>query len=431
MKLAPFSDMDLGRFVVEKVFATERNAGVLDAAITILGMAKQPEDVAFICGKVLGKGDWQLRAALADALGTLHAPAAADAIRALLKSEKDPRVLSMALFGAGTKKLADAMDQILPHLEHSDWQVRVAAIEALGELKDERGLMPLIDRLMNERGRLREDIAQALRKITGKDFGRDANKWRQWYHERDKMEPDPPQVPAKPAEPGGSAVKDEPTYFGLPVTSDRVVFLVDVSLSMKTPIDIDKMKMAREAALTGKGEDGVDRDTERFEETIEWWKIQDRFDLAKAQLKFVIKNLAEAQQFEIVAFSTTLQSWNGGNLTKATARAKARAIRYIDDLKVEEATGIGAALDFAFEMAGPGAADKNYRTGVDTILVLSDGEPTDRPKEQILDDIRGRNRLRKIKIHTIAILNYSVQFLRLLAEQNGGIYRLIKVEDKH
>ncbi|MCU0726938.1 MAG: HEAT repeat domain-containing protein, partial [Planctomycetes bacterium] len=214
MKLAPFSDMGLGRFLVEKVFATERNAGVLDAAITILGMAKQPEDVSFLCGKVLGKGDWQLRAALADALGSLHAPAAADAIRMLLKSEKDPRVLSMALFGAGTKKLADAMDQILPHLEHSDWQVRVAAIEALGELKDERALMPLIDRLMNERGRLREDIAQALKKITGKDFGRDANKWRQWFHERDKMESDPPPQPAKPAEPGGSAVKDEPTYFG-------------------------------------------------------------------------------------------------------------------------------------------------------------------------------------------------------------------------
>ena len=239
-----------------------------------------------------------------------------------------------------------------------------------------------------------------------------------------------PAAPQVPVEPGGSAVKEEPTYFGIRVISDRVVFLVDVSMSMKTPIDIDKMKMAREAAMTGGDGKEEDRDTEKFEETIEWWKIQDRFDLAKAQLKFVIKNLGEEQQFEIVSFSSTVTPWNGGILTKASGRAKARAIQFIDSLKVEEATGIGAALDFAFEMAGPGSEDKNYRTGVDTILVLSDGEPTDRPKEQILDDIRGRNRLRKIKIHTIAILNFSVEFLRLLAEQNGGMYRLIKVEDR-
>ena len=113
-----------------------------------------------------------------------------------------------------------------------------------------------------------------------------------------------------------------------------------------------------------------------------------------------------------------------------TSQAKRRcaASRLQDARKVT--TAAGAALDFAFEMAGPGAFDKNYKSGVDTIFFLSDGAPTDRSAEEILEQLRHRNRLRKIKIHVVAILNHSVRFLRLLAEQNGGVYTFFKVEDK-
>ena len=88
------------------------------------------------------------------------------------------------------------------------------------------------------------------------------------------------------------------------------------------------------------------------------------------------------------------------------------------------------ALDFAFEMAGPGAAEKNYKSGVDTMFFLSDGAPSDRNSDEILEEVRMRNRLRKIRIHVIAILNYSTPFLRKLAEQNGGVYKFFKVENK-
>ena len=86
------------------------------------------------------------------------------------------------------------------------------------------------------------------------------------------------------------------------MTSERVLFVIDISMSMKTPIDIDKMKMAREAAVTGDDEAKDDKE-EKFEHTIKWWLIKDRLDLAKAQLMFVIKNLNESQYFEVVSFS--------------------------------------------------------------------------------------------------------------------------------
>lgn len=425
-RLLPFTDLGAGRFLVEEVLKRETNPGVLNAVMGVVAATKDEGLVDWFAAKALSRTDWRIRTSVVEALGHMDGPKVTATLMTLLKKEKESPVLSMALFGVANLRLKAALDAVIVHLEHEDWQVRVAAIEALTELKEERSIPALIDRLMNETGRLREDLAEALRSITGKDFGRDANAWRKWFHEKDSAPQEEPD--AKPPAGGGSVVK-EPTYFGIKVVSERVLFVLDLSLSMKTPIDIDKMKVAREAALTGRDEDG-NRNDEKFENTIKWWKIKDRLDLAVAQLQFVIKNLGSKQQFEMVTFSEKVTPWNAGRLMKASRLAKIKASQYLETVEVEGATGIGAALDFAFEMAGPGAFDKNYHAGVDTIFVLSDGAPTDRSAEEILEQITHRNRLRKIKIHVVAIMNYSVEFLRLLAERNGGTYKFFKVEDK-
>ena len=436
LRLLPFADLGAAKLVVEKVYGSETHVRVLDAAMGVVAKTTDPKVITWLIAKAGGRGDWQMRAPLVEALGYIESPDVDQALLRLLAKEKDSRVLSMAIFGVAEKKLGAALDLVIPHLAHEDWQVRVAAIEAIATFKDEKGIMPLVDALMNERGRLREDIAVALRQMTGKKFGRDANAWRKWFHERGEGGGDEEAPP--PPDPGGvaSGVK-EPTYFGLKVISDRVLFVIDLSISMKTPVDIDKMKLAREAARTGPGGDGENRDDEKFEETIQWWKIKDRLDLAKAQLKFVIKNLGPKQSFEVVAFSDKVVAWNSGKLVKAGGRAKAKAVQFVDQLDTDGetfvdngATSAGACLDFVFEMAGPGAADKNYKTSVDTVFFLSDGAPSDRNEDEILDEIASRNRLRKIKIHVVAIINYSVRFLRLLAEQNGGTYKFFKMENK-
>ncbi len=436
LKLTPFADLGAAALVVEKVYGHETHARVLDAAMGVIASTKDPEVIDWLIGKAGGRGNWEVRAPLVEALGYVESTRADAKLKSLVLTEKDPRVLSMALFGVAEKKMKGALDAVLPHLENEDWQVRVAAIEAIVAIGDDKGVMALIDRLMNERGRLREDIASALRAMTGKDFGRDANAWRKWFYERDEEGGDDEDPPPPPDPAGVASGVKEPTYFGIKVISDRVLFIIDLSISMRTPVDVDKLKLAREAAQTGPGV-SEDRDREEFEETVQWWKIKDRLDLAKAQLKFVIKNLGEKQQFEIVAFSDKVVAWNGGKLMKATRRAKAKAVQFVDLLVTEGetfagtgATAAGAVLDFSFQMAGPGAHDKNYKSSVDTIFFLSDGAPSDRNEDEILDEVVHRNRMRKIKIHVVAIINYSVRFLRLLAEQNGGTYKFFKVETK-
>jgi len=429
LKLADFTDMGAVELLVESVVGQERNFGVLDSAIRIIGATKDPKVVAWLVKTAKGKKKWLERTAVVEAFARIDDPSVTSALAFLLEKELDPRVLAMALAVAGEKGLKEQIDLVIPHLEHSDWQVRLGAIEALGNFKEDKGIVHLIDRLMNERGRLRHDIEIALKKITGKDFGRDANAWRKWYYDRDQKPHGDEKPPEKPPEhqPGSSAVK-EPTYFGIKVVSDRVLFIIDVSKSMKTEVEIDRRTFKRDA-MTGEGVE-EDKDEEKFEDTVKWYEIKDRLDLAKAHLVWVIKNLREDQQFEMVSFSEKITPWNGGKVVKATTRNKLRAVNWARELDVEEATAAGAALDFAFEMAGPGAADKNYKSGVDTIFFLSDGAPSDRDGDEILEEVRMRNRLRKIRIHVIAILNYSTPFLRKLAEQNGGIYRFFKVETK-
>lgn len=427
LKLVPFADAGAAELVADKVFGVERNYSVLGAAVEVIAAAREPKLVEWLAKKAVGKDPWPLRAPVVEALGGIPSEEARGALRKILEKEKDPRVLSMALFAAGTQGMKQDLGLVLPHLEHEDWQVRVAAIEILAAFKEDRSLEPLVDRLFHERGRLREDLAAALRAITGKNFGKDAARWHEWLMNKRSGKPDPSDAPAAKAPDRG--YEDGPTYFGLEVTSERVVFVIDVSMSMKTAIDVDKMKLAREAALTGAAA-AENRDDERFEETIEWWKIKDRLDLAKAQLMFVIKNLKPEQQFEVVSFSKSVTPWNGGRLVKASAAAKAKAVQFVESLDVEEDTAAGAALEFAFDMAGPGAADKNYRAGVDTIFFLSDGAPSDRNSDDILAEVSAKNVLRKIKIHVVAILNFDVEFLRQLARRNGGTYKLFKVEDK-
>jgi cyclophilin family peptidyl-prolyl cis-trans isomerase/HEAT repeat protein len=87
---------------------------------------------------------WIVRAALADVLGTLPPAVATDRVRALL-DDQDTRVIPSAI-GALVRLHAPGLDAILlKALTNTDFGVRVAAAQALGELKPEGGAAALRD----------------------------------------------------------------------------------------------------------------------------------------------------------------------------------------------------------------------------------------------------------------------------------------------
>jgi cyclophilin family peptidyl-prolyl cis-trans isomerase len=87
---------------------------------------------------------WIVRAALADVLGTLPPAVATDRVRVLL-DDQDTRVIPSAI-GALVRLHAPGLDAILlKALTNTDFGVRVAAAQALGEVKPQGGAAALRD----------------------------------------------------------------------------------------------------------------------------------------------------------------------------------------------------------------------------------------------------------------------------------------------
>jgi len=342
--------------------------------------------------------------------------------------DKDPRVRTMGLFGLGACRREESLPVLLGALEAKEWQVRVAAIEGLRTLGNDGAVRPLVLRLREETGRLRGDILDALQALTKQKFGLDVELWLRWLEEWEKRGPDAKaeDVQAPKAKGGASSVAQEPTYYGIKILSEKVVFVIDLSLSMKDPVEIDKRKLMGEsrARTPADGEKKPEKKGPRFEDTIKWWKIKCGLDLAKAQFVFALGQLDRKQSFDIVTFSDEAIAWQG-KLIKATPMARASAANFVENLEVIGKTNSFAALELAFNLSGPGKSKRDYRSGADTIFFLTDGAPSIgkyiRP-EDILAEIRRMNTTRRIKIHVIG-LNVNVPFLRNLAKQNGGIYK--------
>ena len=137
-----------------------------------------------------------------------------------------------ALCSLGEMRAEEAFEKVLAHLTDKDWAVRAAAIDALGKICDPRAFEPLLAAMEEEEIRLAEDCAEALEKITGQDFGRSVEAWKRWWEDNREtlLAGQKPKAPPKPEEPSKS---DEGRYYhGIPVRSNRAIFIIDVSESM-------------------------------------------------------------------------------------------------------------------------------------------------------------------------------------------------------
>ena len=137
--------------------------------------------------------------------------------------------------------------------------------------------------------------------------------------------------------------------------------------------------------------------------------------------------------FDIISFNHAVIEWKP-KMVPATEANKTEAKAWFRDTKPSGSTYVDGALRLAFSMAGMGAYDKAYPgVGVDTILLLSDGAPTDNTlpvsnnmdPEEILKHVAEWNPQHRIVIHCVGIDNVvqGIEFMKKLAAQNGGTYR--------
>lgn len=283
------------------------------------------------------------------------------------------------------------------------WQARSASIQALAKIGDRNAIEPLIRLVGNTEGKVLDDVLAALEEMTGKNFGDNHLAWRDWYKQNvdpeagtllDIVRPLPPQV-----------TRGRVTYQGVATHSLRVLFIFDISDSMNDPAADEDFKR----------DSTPDRKAGR----------RSKLDVAREDLIAAIQALDAKSRFSVILYNHEVKPWKRKMMTASNSN-KNQALNFVLNSPATGGTNVFDSLELAFNLAGIGARDKNYKSSVDTIFLLSDGAPsagriTD--SNEILEEVDRMNRLRKIRIHTIGLgaLNDGA-FLRALAKRNGGKY---------
>lgn len=424
------------------VVGKEKRADVVAHAVDLLGTIKD-EKTATSVAVASKTAPPELRVVYVEALGQLSGSPAAHATLLELVKDKDSFVRGMAAAGLGEHRSMDALEPLMALLGDKAWLVQSAALASLPRLTDREAVKKtvpqLVEFLENVSGRLKVDCAECLRRLTGKTFGRDAAAWRKWVDEgmpdvakKPDAGDDGPPAP-KPAY--GNQDDDKPHFYGMPVLSNRVVLILDISLSMYDPIEIDKDRLRREtsrrkAAVTGEKKDDKDKEKDAAPPEdqgydIPWWKVKTRLDLAKYQTINLVSQLREDQSFEIITFSKEVTHWMG-KIVPATSANKQKAIAMLETVKPEDATNTWGAIAAAFDMVD--VNKKGEGLGPDECYLVTDGAPSLGDivdSNQILEATLQLCKVKPLRINVIGI-GVDLSFLRKLARDTGGQSKFFK-----
>lgn len=218
---------------------------------------------------------------------------------------------------------------------------------------------------------------------------------------------------------GGCATQSGGLY-GLEVSSQEVVFVMDVSPSMageqeqllwkrQTTGVIDEVARsgARSINSVASGLGTALYKTVNAEAKERLTKLAG----AKRELTASIEQLPPSTHFTVVTFSKNVTHWNPV-LQPATAQNKASAESFVNAALTSSDTYIGAALKAALAI-----------DGVDEIFLITDGEPTDKTPNDILASVAQINAARGVRINAVGLgTDQDEAFLRTLAAHNRGVY---------
>tara|TARA_R110002072_G_scaffold10569_3_gene49111 strand:- start:15853 stop:17673 length:1821 start_codon:yes stop_codon:yes gene_type:complete len=384
-----------------------------------LGGSRSPEVEPYLIDGLKARVG-SVRRACVVALGRLGATKHRRALRRLEKDD-DPRVRH-AVFQENLRLTAEPRERLeMLHkgIDDKDWAVRLAALEVMTSLPGSvafdivaaslvdphpgvrraaieanlawrrRDSIPaLINLLERDSQRLTLHAADALQLLTGLDLGKNPARWRQWWDAEGHANPLPSLAEAEAAREDRlarrQASETQGAFYGIPLISDRVCFVLDTSGSM--------------TALTG--------------ET----SITTRLDAVKAELTRSLDYIPDGARFNMIFFASDQDSFKK-DLVEMDARVRRDAKRWV----ARKDAGGGTAIYNAIMLA---LRDPD----VDTIVVLSDGLPsggtTDDPLE-IIEHVRDATELSEVVVHAVSF-NAPGRLLEQLTQATGGMYREVR-----
>lgn len=252
---------------------------------------------------------------------------------------------------------------------------RRAVIQALASMRRPEAVSSLLAFHAAAEGETRADIERRLEELSGLKA---INKpdWAAWWEEKRTVFAFPEKSPRKRQREREEPARGGPSYYGLPLYGSRLIFVIDVSGSMRGG----------------------------------------RLEAAKTELLKAIRELPDGVQFNVLAYSASVVPWKR-ELTHVSAATKEDAGRFVYGLVANANTASYDALEAAL------------KSNADAIYFLTDGAPnggkTSNPAE-IVALISRANRLCRATINTIGIAEGNSSFLKSLAERNFGVYRELK-----
>jgi hypothetical protein len=131
---------------------------------------------------------------------------------------------------------------------------------------------------------------------------------------------------------------------------------------------------------------------------------------AKREVAGAIEGLEDGQGFGLVYFEQTPHLWRD-SLVAADDETREAAAEFVRKVEGGGGTGIKHALEMAFGL------------GPETIVLVTDGEPTDASPREILDRIEELNPDGTVVVHAVGVgEDHDRDFMRDVAEANGGEY---------
>jgi hypothetical protein len=352
----------------------------------------------------------------------------------------------LALMGKDNEKL------------HKEEIVTVNILACLRTLvrKDDPEAMTVVKALVdwqrwsdNKIVRLRHMAERVLFELTDEDctLKTETLDFWEWWMRNKNAGQDPGKAPEKRS-------KTAPVLFKEPMVGTRVVFVIDVSDSMKWPISEEDLP-------------GMKKKIPH----LPWDKMPvspSPMDLAKAELTYSIDKLRpdkdadgkapkgtkrnpEARHFAIITYSTEVALFTTTGWVEATDASCNTWMTEVEKLTPEHTTNIHGGLVMAFglsdarkETPHPEVDKDCVLTGAHTVVFLTDGYPTwsndskvasakdefGNPvgdgeyvkRDKLIELAAHLNRFRKVTINTVGIGNHDKKLMGALAKQSGGAY---------
>jgi HEAT repeat protein len=300
---------------------------------------------------------------------------------------KEVEIRNAALYQLGKDGRGEYFELLTGGLEHDDWSTRLACLHGLEALRETRCIGPIIERMQTEYGRMRIECSEVLFNLTGQPFRNAEKSWLAWWQKEGKA-----FEVISLAELQTAREKEElrrlkhvtnSKFFGIRILSHRVIFVIDVSGSME-----EKMVTQFEGDST-----------------------MTRMAVARRELISSVKGMERGALFNIIIFSSEVDPWLEDGIAGANEKERDEAEAFVSRLKAGGGTNLYDAVKMAFR-----------DPDVDTIFILSDGEPTVgavTDQGAIRADVLAWNEHRDIKINTIGI-GGKLKILEWLAEDSGG-----------